>query len=241
MLCCLGTNPAHIYAQEYLKNHGITITSQATPECRGILLDVPAAKPQHWAELSQILPSGCHVFGGKLDFDVDTKFIKQDLLTDPEFTARNADITARCALRLACEKLESTLLGAPVLIVGWGRIGKCLAQYLRALGADCRIYARKAENRALLNALGYQGISWQETVDALPRIKILFNTAPEPVISRRMSQLCSDALLIDLASTPGIDAQNAIRARGLPGKMAPESAGELIAQTVIRLWTEDTV
>ena len=41
--------------------------------------------------------------------------------------------------------------------------------------------------------------------------------------------------MIDLASKLGIEAEDVIWARGLPGKDAPETSGDLIARTVIRL------
>jgi hypothetical protein len=44
-----------------------------------------------------------------------------------------------------------------------------------------------------------------------------------------------DCLKIDLASKPGIAGSDVIIARGLPGKMAPESAGHLIAKTILEL------
>ena len=47
-----------------------------------------------------------------------------------------------------------------------------------------------------------------------------------------------NALKIDLASKPGIGGSDVIWARGLPGKDAPESSGELIAKTIIRLMEE---
>ena len=43
------------------------------------------------------------------------------------------------------------------------------------------------------------------------------------------------AIKIDLASCPGMDAPDVIWARGLPGKDAPETSGELIARTILRL------
>lgn len=44
---------------------------------------------------------------------------------------------------------------------------------------------------------------------------------------------------IDLASKPGIGGTDVLWARGLPGKFAPESAGKLIAQTILRLLKEE--
>ena len=44
-----------------------------------------------------------------------------------------------------------------------------------------------------------------------------------------------NAIKIDLASVPGMNGDDVIIARGLPGKEAPESSGKLIADTILRL------
>ena len=64
---------------------------------------------------------------------------------------------------------------------------------------------------------------------------MIFNTVPALVLP----DAPADALKIDLASKPGIGGTDVLWARGLPGKFAPESAGKLIAQTVLRLLKEE--
>lgn len=220
-----------------LRGSGWTQQDAPGPDTQAMLLDIPSARNMDFG----LLPDGCRVFGGNLSSRVPDRLQATDLLQDPMFLAKNADITARCALRLACSHLEETLLGLPVLILGWGRIGKCLARHLKNLGAEVTVFARKEADRALLNALGYHSIDRKEIPDVLPHYRVIFNTAPAPVLSSADTEGLSDCLLIDLASTPGIEHSQAIRARGLPGKMAPISAGNLIAKTVERLWKEKTV
>jgi len=48
-------------------------------------------------------------------------------------------------------------------------------------------------------------------------------------------------IVLDLASYPGITGKNVIPARGLPGKYAPESAGNLIAQSILRINKEEAL
>jgi hypothetical protein len=56
------------------------------------------------------------------------------------------------------------------------------------------------------------------------------------MISEKESAISrSDCLKIDLASQIGIEGDDVLWARGLPGKDAPESAGWLIARTIERL------
>lgn len=223
-------------ACEELRKKGWQITQEDAEGAMAVLVDVPL-RPD---PLLHTLPKGSRVFGGKLDSSLPEGLNPIELLQDPEFAARNADITARCALRLLSEHLTDTLLDLPVLVVGWGRIGKCLARYLKLLGADTSVYARKPVDRAILNALGYRGIDRQEMLKRLPYIRVVFNTAPAPILSTADTRECTDAILIDLASAPGIEDSRVVIARGLPGTMAPAAAGKLIADTVARLWKEET-
>ena len=50
-----------------------------------------------------------------------------------------------------------------------------------------------------------------------------------------------NCLNIDLASVVGMEGKRIIYARGLPGKDAPETSGELIARTVLRLMDKGDV
>lgn len=158
-----------------------------------------------------------------------------DLLQDEEYVCQNAHITAHCAMALAAERLDTTFRDCACLIIGWGRIGKCLAAMLKSMEADVTVAARKENDRAMLLALGYGAIS-TEAIAAAP-YRVIFNTAPQMVLPHTPA----GALKIDLASQPGIGGEDVIWARGLPGKDAPETSGELIARTVIRRLQEDTL
>lgn len=225
-------------ACEALQSKGWKLQDAPGPDTQSILLDIPGSRsldPDFG-----LLPEGCRVFGGNLSGRVPDRLQTMDLLQDPMFLAKNADITARCALRLVCSNLEETLLGLPALVLGWGRIGKCLARHLKNIGAEVSVFARKESDRALLNALGYPSISQEKLADILPDHRVILNTVPAPILSMADTEKLSDCLLIDLASIPGIESPHVISARGLPGKKAPISAGNLIAETVERLWKEET-
>lgn len=240
-LLSLGDSPAHNCACRILSRQGFVIEKTPSNAIQGILLDIPSPLEilkdgllPHRNSASQI-----PLFCGNLSGAVPPGYRIVDLLKDPEYTARNGDITARCAIALACGSLPKTLLGLPVLVIGWGRIGKCLGKLLTSLGAQCYIYARKAEDRAILSALGYNTVNRNELLALLPELELVMNTAPEPVLDAHQAASCP-GILMDLASRPGIAGDRVIPARGLPGRIAPESAGALLAQTVIRLWKEET-
>lgn len=239
-LWALGTTPAHKAACRLLKA-SYSITDSLEPDIAGVLLDVPSFRsplltPE--ALLSQ-LPAGTAIIGGNLTPVKDKGHPLLDLLADPEYAAKNADITARCAIRLACGRLEQTLDALPVLVIGWGRIGKCLAKHLRALDAQVTVYARQPKDRAMLAALGYRVLPDVPENCDLTHFRLIFNTAPAPMLSEEKTTALDSCLLFNLASTPGMAGERVITARGLPGLLAPESSGQLIAQTVQKLWKEE--
>ena len=125
----------------------------------------------------------------------------------------------------------------PSLVIGWGRIGKCLATKLKALGAEVTVAARKPTDRAMLSALGYNAEDTATLKYSLIRYRVIFNTVPATVLPTGPV----GCLKIDLASTPGIGGNDVIHARGLPGKDAPEASGELIARTVIKYLNKEEI
>jgi dipicolinate synthase subunit A len=167
------------------------------------------------------------VFGGNIR---NAPYKTVDLLQDETYLAQNAAITAHCALKIILEQLPITLDGCETLLIGWGRISKCLAPMLKNLGANVTIASRKASERAILEANGFTAVESGQI--KAQTYRLIVNTAPIPILEE--SQCGSDAVLIDLASQRGISGDRVIWARGLPGKHAPESSGILIAKTVLR-------
>ena len=234
-----GCSEAHQYACEQLSTAGFSILQAPDKTIDGVLLDVPSFRGTDLADIAwEELPENAIVIGGNLAKHVPDRFRSIDLLRDPEFTAQNADITARCALRLAAGHLKQTYRRLPVLILGWGRIGKCLARLLRALDAEVWVYARKEADRAMLRALGYRALPLPPEEADLSRFRLIYNTAPAPMLSSEKTAALGSCVLMDLASSPGMDGPRVISARGLPGLLAPESSGALIADTLTRLWKE---
>lgn len=183
-------------------------------------------------EVLKTLPKDITVIGGNLNLP---GYRVWDLLKDPDYLAYNAQITACCALQIALNQLPVILPEADTLVIGWGRIGKCLADLLRKNGARVTVAARKEQDRAMLRALGYQTA---DTVglDTTP-YRLIFNTAPVMLLP----QCPGDGLKIDLASKLGLGGLDVVWARQLPGRYAPESSGKLISETVLKFVSkEDT-
>lgn len=243
MIYPAGNTPALTFACEYLQERGFQILSAPAPDATHLLLSAPAFEAdlriRGGGILEHILsdlPEDITVIGGNLNHPALKGYRLLDLLKDARYLAQNAAITAHCAMTLAASRLPITLADCRVLIIGWGRIGKCLAQLLKAVGASVTVAARKETDRAMAEALGYSAVDTATLHHCLEDFRLIFNTVPEAVIDAQKSGLCPpDCVKIDLASQRGIGGNGVLWARGLPGIHAPESSGALIAQSVIRL------
>ena len=230
----IGSGSACRYASAFLEQAGLALVDHPTPEVTHLLLDVPS---KEWAEKTlEMLPHYITVIGGNLNQPALEGYRKLDLLQDEGYLSKNAMITAECALQAAAPLLTTTLYRTSVLIIGWGRIGKCLGNLLKAMGSDVTIAARKPADRAILEALGYKAC---QLSDPLTRYRLIFNTAPELILTKSRLDQCRNCVKIDLASRDGLEGDDVVRARGLPGIYAPESSGQLIAETILRLLKEE--
>lgn len=238
-----GSTPSLVCAGAYLARQGVDIAPQPDGNVTHLLLPVPSFDAElqlvggeDLGEILVALRDDITILGGRLNHPLLEGYRTVDLLQDDEYLAQNAAITADCAISLLRNRLPVILQGCPILIIGWGRIGKCLGGMLKAAGADVTVAARKDADLAMLRALGFQAQRISELPRSLREYRAVFNTAPAQVISPEESiHFRPDCVKIDLASRQGIWGRDVLHARALPGKLAPESAGVLMAKTALRL------
>ena len=230
-----GSSSALKHTCEFLAESGCTVTESPDQHVSHLLLPVPAFESEgilkggiQLDDVLNALPKSITVLGGNLDSPRLESYRSIDLLKDETYLSENALITAHCALKLAAGKLAGILKDLPVLIVGWGRIGKHLAKLLLGLGSNVTVAARKESDRGMLKSLGYTTIHPRD-IGQGSAYQLVFNTVPLP-----MMKAIPGSVSIDLASVRGIAGEKVIWARGLPGKDAPEASGRLIAETVLR-------
>lgn len=222
--CCPPGNGATGYAALYLKAAGLPVTDTLGADTTHLLLPVPTRSFDDLPEDVTIVGGNLHCLPG-----YDTI----DLLKDAVYLEENAAITARCALPLIGKELKDL----PVLVLGWGRIGKRLGVYLADAGAKVTIAVRKESDVDMIQALGYEGIFLHQAASVLPRFGAVLNTIPAMVLPA--FQCRPDCVLLELASRPGMAGNNIIRASGLPGKYAPRESGELIARRLLAILKEE--
>lgn len=244
---CAGSTRASRYAATYLKELHLPVVDHLTDTIQHLLLDVPSLGPEGQLrgggsveDLLNRISKDTVIYGGNLTDPVFENYKTIDFLHDPAYLAENAYITSECALDVALPYLNITLRRCPTLIIGWGRIGKCLAQLLKNMDADVTVAARKESDRAMIHAMGYQATDTYCLEDPLPHYRLIFNTVPSPVLNESHAGLYHpDCVKIELASKNGIIGDDVIIARGLPGIHTPESSGKLIAHTFLKYYQKE--
>lgn len=223
------------------------------PVCRNGMLHLPLTDTELeaerlWARLryDQLLLGG---MTGNLSrrLMADYGLTLLDYYDREETQVANAVPTAEGALQLAMESTDRTLHSSRCLIIGYGRIGRLLADRLLALGAEVTVSARKYGDLAWIEAWGCRGVQTGALTGQLDRFDLIFNTAPALILDgTRLRETREDCVIIDLASAPGgVDleaakrlSRRAIPAPGLPGKVAPRTAAAAIRDSVYHILEE---
>ncbi len=170
-----------------------------------------------------------------------------DLLNREELTVLNTISTAEGAIQIAMEESTRTIHGSNVLVLGFGRVGKILANMLNGIGANVYCEARKNVDLAWIKAYGYTPVHLNELNDYLGKMDIIINTIPKVILDKQRLELVkSEAILIDLASNPGGIDRNESKKKGiktiwalsLPGKVAPLTSAEFIKETLYNIFKE---
>ena len=92
--------------------------------------------------------------------------------------------------------------------------------------------------------MGLKVIHFAELKEKIQEAEFIFNTVPHMILDKYMlDQMSKEAVIIDIASSPGgtdfAYAESlrikALLAPGLPGKVAPKTAGKILAQVYPQL------
>ncbi|MCC2683831.1 MAG: dihydrofolate reductase [Paenibacillaceae bacterium] len=162
----------------------------------------------------------------------------------------NSIPTAEGALMMAIQNTDITIHGSVCMVLGFGRTGMTMARTLQGLGAKVLVGVRRAEHFARAKEMGFTPFYTEEIIENVYYIDLLFNTIPTMIITAQViANIPHRAVIIDLASKPGgTDFRfaekrgiKALLAPGLPGIVAPKTAGRIIADTLSQLIMEDGI
>ena len=163
---------------------------------------------------------------------------------DDEIAVLNSIPTAEGAAQIVMEELPITIHGSTVVVIGFGRVGMTTARVFKSLGARVIVSTRRRALLARAIELGCETVLHQDLAEVLASADVIINTVPARVLGiNELAKVSQEALIIDLASPPGgtdfKEAERlklkAILAPGLPGKVAPKTAGKILASAIPKL------
>ncbi len=171
-----------------------------------------------------------------------------ELFERDDIAIYNSIPTAEGALMMAIQNTDITIHGSVSMVLGFGRTGFTMAKTLQGLGATVKVGVRKPEHFARAWEMGFQPFYTKDLYPEVGNIDLLFNTIPTMIVTAQViTNIPHRALIIDLASKPGgTDFRfaekrgiKAMLAPGLPGIVAPKTAGRIMANTLSQLIVED--
>ena len=199
------------------------------------------------ADICTLVTPDKFIFGGQLPKsfceELTSKGVSYcDYLLLEELAVYNAVPTAEGVVNILIQELPITIHSMKCGITGYGKVAKALADTLKAMGAEVTVFARKETALAEAFSKGLKAEYLSELTEKYHNLDALINTVPTKVIGKKQLEMINpDCLLIETASAPfGIDFQDAkeramevIKASSLPGKVAPQTAGEIIGRSIL--------
>jgi dipicolinate synthase subunit A len=197
-------------------------------------------------------PTHCTIFSGISNEYLDhcanesqRKLVK--LFERDDVAIYNSIPTVEGTIMMVIQNTDITIHQSNLVVLGLGRVGMSVARTFAALGANVKVGARRTEHLARITEMGLTPFHLSELEDEVCDTDVCINTIPHQVLTASvLSKMPSHTLIIDLASKPGgTDFRyaekrgiKAFLAPGLPGIVAPKTAGKIVANVLASLLLE---
>lgn len=204
-------------------------------------------------EILMKTPAHCTVYSGISNKYLDHIAKKTNrrlvkLFERDDVAIYNSIPTVEGTIMMAIQHTDITIHSSKVAVLGLGRVGMSVARAFHALGADVKVGARRSEHIARITEMGFTPFYLSDIEKEITAIDICINTVPQLIVKAAViAKMPSHTLIIDLASKPGgTDFRyaekrgiKALLAPGLPGIVAPKTAGMILANVLAQLLKED--
>lgn len=222
--------------------------------CRWMVLPIPVSKIEKNRWLSKMLKqkltngkaAGWTFFGGVFSDEwrmrmEEAGVIYWDLMKDANVVHQNAYITAEATVAEILKYSDYSIRGQKIIVSGYGKCGREIANVLGSLGAKVTVLARSVEARRLARFEGHEAVDFSYGPEEAYGARTIVNTVPAMVIREPMiREMHSDAVIIDIASRPGGTDLTAaesygikvVAALGLPGIYTTKSSARILADAI---------
>lgn len=252
----LGNDSRYVYVKSILKEKGFSLLENISSEnlpnviilpMQGLHEDVSINEVTIDDSFFKIHKNAIFVSGTNTNYllNKQEKFgFKQIVLNNmPQFTNVNSIATAEGVLALILKNKKKLLSELTVMILGYGKSSRAIADLLTRNKVKNIIVARSEISRVEAYTMSKYVTSFNELTDYLKTTDIIVNTVPSLVVTKEIMQKCNkDIYIIDIASKPGgVDYEaannlglNAYLAPGLPSIYAPYSSALALVNTLIK-------
>ncbi|MCJ7839690.1 dipicolinic acid synthetase subunit A [Lederbergia sp. NSJ-179] len=201
----------------------------------------------------QETPSHCKIYSGISNPYLDKLVKKADreliqLFKRDDVAIYNSIPTVEGTVMMAIQNTDITIHQSSVAVLGLGRVGMSVARTFSLLGANVKVGARSLAHLARITEMGLKPFHLENLKDEVKDLDICINTIPHLVLTAGIiAGMPTNTLIIDLASKPGgTDFRyaekrgvKALLAPSLPGIVAPKTAGQILANILSQLLSED--
>lgn len=223
-------------------------------ESRWIVLPIPVSKIEKNKWLTKMLKqklitgkaAGWTFFGGVFSNEWQKRMDEAgvtywDLMKDANVVHQNAYITAEATVAEILKYSDYSIRGQKIIVSGYGKCGREIANVLGSLGAKVTVLARSVEARRMARLEGHEAVAFSYGPEEAYGARTIVNTVPAMVIREPMiREMHSDAVIIDIASRPGgtdlVAAESygikVVPALGLPGIYTTKSSARILADAI---------
>lgn len=232
------------YTYRYLQNKKYKVCSIANNTEIGAAYYCYGPQKRFTNDELMNIPDKSDLFCGNLN-DMQKKILEiknithHNLLSDEIFAMDNALLTAEGALMLIIRGTNISIFSEKIAILGYGRVGKAMATLLKGIDVDFSIFSNDYTEQSMARLLGKKIYDLDSELDDYD---VIINTIPAKILPlAKLKGAKKSCYILDLASYSGVEMCdiNSLglaydNALGIPGKYSPKTAGEILAQSILR-------
>ncbi|MBE6781512.1 MAG: hypothetical protein E7540_02175 [Ruminococcaceae bacterium] len=264
-ICIIGSSKRHKILAENLINKGFTVRLFSRSEeienlhdfdC--IILPIPTLKGDGKLNIDGSFDTNIDDLLNKVSKETiiitcnyqNDQLNTIDINKRDDFAFLNAIPTAEGSIKLAIEHSERCLFESNILITGFGRVAKVLADRLGGMRGSVTIAARSQKDKSYAETLGFNVYDYKKLKEKIDTFDIIFQTVPSLVLDKcLLEKVKNDTIIIELSSkSKGTDycfadkkGIKVVHAPALPEKTAPISAGNILTRTVLEIIKEQSI
>lgn len=193
-------------------------------------------------DILQKISKNCLVFTGLI-----TEKLKKlnkniiSLINDEDIKKENGIITSEGVIMDIIQNTDFSIHNSKILVIGFGNVGKPLVKVLESMGSN--VFVGVKNKNDILNELYFSTKDIEKFIKFVKQSDVIINSAPELTLDKNILEFINpDTYIVDVSSYPyGIDLnhcrnmnKNVTLLPGIPGIIAPKSAGKILTKKIDR-------